>query len=117
MILGWELQPCHHKTSGSEQVLPLSLFTPELQHDWHCELQTWLFSHFTTELRVTKDGTLPFDPQRIAEGILEGVQNPPVNYPSQRGEFRKNLFYLCRKGSLLTHAQCQMLQRRRGDLT
>ncbi|KAF9652393.1 hypothetical protein BDM02DRAFT_3183779 [Thelephora ganbajun] len=26
---------------------------------------------------IGNDGTLPFDPQRIAEEILEGVQNPP----------------------------------------
>ena len=38
-----------------------------------------------------KDGTLPFDPQRIAEGILEGVQHPPVGNHSQPGVFRSTL--------------------------
>ena len=38
---------------------------------------------------TVKDGTLPFDPQRIAEDILEGVQNHPLDYPSQPGEFHK----------------------------
>jgi hypothetical protein len=38
-----------------------------------------------------KDGTLPFDPQRIAEGILEGVQNSSFGRPSQPGQFRKKI--------------------------
>ena len=71
----------------------MSLFTPQPRHDWHCKLQTRLSSHSTAELSVTKDGTLPFDPQRIAEDILEAVQNPPLDYPSKPGEFRKTLSY------------------------
>ena len=62
------------------------------QHDWHCKLRTRLSSRFTAEICVVKDGTLPFDPQKIAEDILEGVQHSYVYDPSQPGEFRKTFF-------------------------
>jgi len=32
---------------------------------------------------IGTDGTLPFDPQKIAEGILDDVLNPPSRRPSQ----------------------------------
>jgi len=63
-----------------------------------------------------KDGTLPFDPQRIAEGILEGVRNPPWDRPSQPGRFHKSLLSPRRERLILdVHATSEAPKKRGGS--
>ena len=60
-----------------------------------------------------KDGTLPFDPQRIAEDILERVQNPSLHIPPQPGEFRKMFLLAPQRWISDVHAVSEAPKRRR----
>ena len=64
-------------------------------------------------MRIVKDGCLPFDPQKIAEDILEGVQNPPVYNPSWPGEFRKPFFSMQKGSGPNVHAVPEAPKRRK----